>query len=82
MTAKRTSQKNTETPALDFEESLKQLTALIEKMESGQLTLNESLSCFEQGVSLIKQCQHVLTDAEQKIEILTRKTAKKNDEPA
>jgi len=80
MAIKKSAQKNTEASELDFEASLKQLTTLIEKMESGQLTLNESLTCFEEGVSLIKRCQHVLTDAEQKIEMLTRKPAKKNDD--
>ena len=57
--------------AFNFEQALNQLTALIEQMEQGQLTLEQSLLHFEQGVTLVRQCQQALTDAEQKVKILT-----------
>lgn len=67
------SRKKTTALTPDFESSLLQLNQLIEKMETGQLSLESSLQCFEEGVALIKQCQKTLSDAEQKIQILTDK---------
>lgn len=67
--------KHASTP-LDFEKSLQQLNQLIEKMETGQLSLESSLSAFEEGIALIKNCQKTLTAAEQKIQILTEKSGK------
>lgn len=60
----------------DFEKSLQQLNQLIEKMETGQLSLESSLAYFEEGITLIRTCQQTLTDAEQKIQILTKKAGK------
>lgn len=57
---------------LDFEASLKTLTALVEKMEHGNLSLEDSLSHFESGVTLIRNCQSALAAAEQKVKILTK----------
>ena len=57
--------------AFDFEKALDQLNQLCEKMERGDLPLEESLKSFEQGVALIRQCQTALTEAEQKVKILT-----------
>jgi len=54
-----------------FETALQQLEALVTKIESGGLTLEESLQVFEQGIGLSKQCQAALKQAEQKIQILT-----------
>lgn len=56
--------------APQLEESLDQLEALVERMESGELTLEESLAAFEQGVKLTRECQQALTQAEQKVRIL------------
>lgn len=67
--------KKTPTP-VDFEKSLDQLNQLIEKMETGQLSLESSLHYFEQGITLIRECQQTLSDAEQKIQILTEKAGK------
>ncbi|MDX1656100.1 MAG: exodeoxyribonuclease VII small subunit [Candidatus Competibacteraceae bacterium] len=61
MTAKKT---------LDFEQSLRELEALVEKMERGELSLEESLKSFERGVQLSRTCQQALTRAEQKVEML------------
>jgi exodeoxyribonuclease VII small subunit len=56
-----------------LEKSLTELEKLIAKMETGQLSLEESLKLFEQGVSLTKLCQESLTSAEQKVQQLIGK---------
>ena len=53
-----------------FENSVKELDAIVSKMESGELSLDESLKLFEQGVKLTRACQKTLADAEAKIEKL------------
>ena len=63
--------KSTKTPG--FEESLKELENLVEKMEQGDLSLEDSLSHFERGVQLSRACQKALKEAEQKVEILMQK---------
>ena len=57
---------------IDFEKSLDQLMKLVEKMERGNLPLEESLKHFETGVGLIRECQQALTQAEQKIQVLLK----------
>jgi exodeoxyribonuclease VII small subunit len=54
----------------DLESSLKEINTLIEKMEHSDLTLEQSLGHFEQGISLIKNCQKILREAEQRVHIL------------
>ena len=53
-----------------LEETLESLEQLVEKLEQGDLPLNQALKEFERGIKLTRQCQSVLKDAEQKIEIL------------
>lgn len=60
-----------ESQQFNFEQALAELKLLVEKMEQGGLPLRESLLYFEQGVSLIRQCQQELSTAEQKVKILT-----------
>jgi exodeoxyribonuclease VII small subunit len=55
---------------IDFEASLGQLEELVEQMEDGELSLEDSLKAFEQGVKLTRECQHALKQAEQKIQLL------------
>lgn len=62
-----------ESPFADFEQSLAQLEALVTAMEKGQLSLDESLKAFEQGIQLSRQCQQALSAAEQKVELLLNK---------
>ncbi len=64
-----------ETP-INFEKSLAELEALVEKMEQGNLSLEESLKSFERGIVLTKACQQALSEAEQKIQILLEKDGK------
>ncbi len=58
--------------SFNFEKSLETLDNIVEKMEQGDLPLEESLKYFEQGIELIRHCQKALTDAEQKVMILTK----------
>ncbi|AHK93697.1 exodeoxyribonuclease VII small subunit [Pseudomonas aeruginosa] len=51
---------------LDFEQSLTELQTLVERLESGELSLEESLGAFEQGIRLTRECQTSLSQAEQK----------------
>ena len=60
------------TSTLKYEEALKELEVLVESMEKGELSLEESLKAFERGIELTRRCQKSLDDAEQKVEILTR----------
>lgn len=53
-----------------FEAAIAELDQLVEKMESGQLPLEESLSAYQRGTELLKFCEGVLKDAEQKIKVL------------
>ena len=55
----------------DFEKTLAKLEKLIENLEKGDLSLDESLSGFKQGVELTKQCQAALDNAQQTVELLT-----------
>ena len=55
-----------------FEESLAELEATVTKIESGELTLEDSLAAFERGVGLVKVLNERLGAVEQRIEVLTR----------
>jgi exodeoxyribonuclease VII small subunit len=63
-----TKSKNTE---LDFEAAMAELEGLVERMESGDLPLEETLKQFERGVTLTRQCQEALKQAEQKVQVLS-----------
>ncbi len=54
----------------NFEKDLQELESLVEKMEGGDLSLEDSLVHFERGIALTRSCQKALTQAEQKIQIL------------
>ena len=62
-----------EPPKLDFESAMRDLEELVERLEQGELPLEESLAAFERGVMLTRSCQAALKDAEQKVEILLKK---------
>jgi exodeoxyribonuclease VII small subunit len=57
----------------DFETAMRDLEELVERLEQGELPLEESLAAFERGVMLTRICQAALKDAEQKVEILLKK---------
>ncbi len=56
----------------DFEAALAELEQIVERLEQGELSLEESLRQFERGVELTRSCQKALRQAEQKISILSR----------
>lgn len=55
---------------LSFEQALAELTALVEKLESGALSLEDSVGAFEQGVQLSRRCESLLDQAEQRLQVL------------
>jgi len=66
---------------MNFETALNELEAVIEKMESGQLSLEESLQGFEDGVKLARLCQSSLKEAEQKVQILSEQNGELRSQP-
>ncbi|WP_096085630.1 exodeoxyribonuclease VII small subunit [Agaribacterium haliotis] len=54
----------------NFEQNLGQLEALVQALESGELSLEEALSHFEKGIKMSRECQQALNDAEQKVQVL------------
>jgi len=57
---------------IDFEKSLQQLEEIVNKMEQGKLSLEQSLDSFEDGVQLTRHCQDALKKAEQRVSKLTQ----------
>ena len=57
---------------IDFEAALAELEALVAKMESGSLSLEQSLDAFERGIKLTRDCQNALRSAELRIKALTQ----------
>ena len=56
----------------NFEETLVELEKLIENLEEGELSLDETLSGFKHGIELTRQCQAALDNAQQTVELLTK----------
>lgn len=65
----------------EFETALAELEKLVETMEQGDLSLDESLKQFERGVQLTRSCQQALKDAEQKVQILLEKNGQETLQP-
>ncbi len=55
---------------MSFEESLAELESIVEKLENGQLSLDESLILFDTGIKLVKECDTKLRNAQQQVEKL------------
>jgi exodeoxyribonuclease VII small subunit len=64
-----------------FEKSLGELEALVEKLESGDVPLEEALKTFERGIALTRECQTALKAAQQRVEILVKKSGDAQLEP-
>jgi exodeoxyribonuclease VII small subunit len=62
-----------------FEASLSELEAIVERLEQGELSLEESLGAFERGVQLTRACQQALDQAEQRVRILTQEGGDDSD---
>jgi exodeoxyribonuclease VII small subunit len=67
--------------APDFERSLAELEGLVERLEQGDLPLDEALSTFERGVALTRDCQASLQAAQQKVEILLKRSGETEIRP-
>lgn len=57
-------------PLADYEQHIRQLESLIGALENGELSLNDALKQYEQGIALVRACQQALDAAEQKIQML------------
>ena len=57
---------------MHFEEAFKRLEVIVGNLESGDLSLEESMKLFEEGIGLTKACKSRLEDAEQKIQLLLK----------
>ena len=64
-----------------FEQSLAELEDLVERMESGEMTLEDSLKAFEQGIKYTRDCQNALAKAEQKVQLLLQKNGQMEAQP-
>lgn len=78
MVKKKRSKKNS---SPDFEAALEELETLVEQMEAGDITLEESLQHFERGILLTRTCQEALKAAEQKVEILLQNSTDATTQP-
>lgn len=69
------------TTDFNFEKALGELNTLVEQLETGKLSLEQSLAAFEQGIKLTRECQQALTKAEQKVHILLEQSGEVTLEP-
>ena len=58
-------------PVAHFEQSLDELEQLVEKMEHGEMSLEDSLAAYERGVGLYRRCQTALEQAELRVRLLS-----------
>jgi exodeoxyribonuclease VII small subunit len=73
---------------LTFEQAIQQLKGIVDKIEQGEIPLQDSLDQYERGMALIKHCRDILRQAEQRIENISKeeppepeKEQKENSEP-
>ena len=59
-------------PPKTFEDALRDLEGIVEKLETGDLSLEEALGAFEEGVTLVRYLEDTLTAVEKRVEVLTR----------
>lgn len=64
--------KKNDTGRLNFEEAIKELTAIVGKIERGEISLESSLKQYERGMLLIKHCRQILQKAESRIEKISK----------
>lgn len=69
--AKKPSPEAATSPVATFEQALEELEQLVEKMEHGDMTLEQSLAAYERGVGLYRQCQGALEQAELRVRLLS-----------
>ena len=66
--AQKKRNKKSEITDLSFEKAIEDLTGIVNKIETGQVSLAESLEQYEKGMAMIKHCRGILLDAEKRIE--------------
>jgi exodeoxyribonuclease VII small subunit len=77
LTKKKTSKKSVKkTQVLDFEASMKELESLVERMEQGEQSLEDSLKDFERGITLTRNCQKPCRKLKRKFNNLSKKMAR------
>ena len=57
---------------MTFEESMKKLAAMSEKIRDEKTSLDEAIKCYEEGIKCYKACEEILNNAKQKIELYTQ----------
>jgi exodeoxyribonuclease VII small subunit len=67
---------------LNFEDSIKQLKDIVERIEQGQIPLQDSLEQYEKGMALINHCRGILQEAEKRIDKITAEESAKPDAEA
>jgi exodeoxyribonuclease VII small subunit len=67
--------------SVDFEKALVELETLVERLERGDVPLDEALRTFERGVALTRHCQACLQTAQQKVEILLKRSGQPEVQP-
>ena len=77
MTPKANAPAHDDAGTTTFEQMMGRLQGLVDKLEEGNLTLDESIRSFEEGMDLVKKCTEVLDRAEERIQKLTRDTSGK-----
>jgi exodeoxyribonuclease VII small subunit len=70
-----------ENKPVDFEKALAELETLVERLERGDVPLDEALRAFERGVALTRHCQACLQTAQQKVEILLKRSGQPEVQP-
>jgi exodeoxyribonuclease VII small subunit len=58
-----------------FEKSIQKLEALVKNLETGNMPLEDALTAFQEGIGLVKNCQTLLSQAEQKVDLLIKANA-------
>ena len=79
--ARKTPEKDAPSPVANFEHSLEALEQLVERMETGELSLEESLAAYERGVGLYRSCHQALEQAELRVRLLSDPQDPASDEP-
>lgn len=69
------------TKTVDFEKHLQELETLVNKLESGELSLDEALAAYEKGVALTRECQAALDAAQERIQVVTEQSGEITSEP-
>jgi exodeoxyribonuclease VII small subunit len=80
--AQKRKENKKEIESLSFEQAIENLTEIVDKIETGQIPLAESLQQYEIGMAMIKQCRRILLDAEKRIEEIAEEQDEQETEEA